>query len=282
MPGGFPLLGDVCNGQSVGTNIASSDGTTLTSGGANTKGSWVQLISSTAADCVLAYITAAYNSSADGSDQCSASIDIGIGGAGSEVVLVQDLLIGPEYTQQSGIELVIPLNIPVGTRVSARCQTSSTTAGANTCLIALTLFDGSFAQGEGASGVDALGFVSSTTKGAAILPSATVDTFGSYVTVIASTAKDYTGIFGLFENRAGQLATAQSYLLSVAIGAAASENDIIPTKLIRGGVSGAVARPTAIIPYLPIAIPSGTRLSARCMCSSASGMTQGLSLYGVY
>jgi hypothetical protein len=85
--------------------------------GANTKGSWVQLAASTAAASLKLIISIA---PASGTNSRFA-IDIGTGGAGSEVVKIPDLFV--QNAQGQSVTVEVPFfNISAGTRVAARCS----------------------------------------------------------------------------------------------------------------------------------------------------------------
>ena len=104
-------------------------------GAANTKGTWVELIAATTFDSLLVVVTLA-NASAVATDT-STLIDIGIGAAAAETVIIPDLLAG--QTTSSNLtprSYIFPLRIPSGSRISARSQSVRTT-GSNTVLIQL-------------------------------------------------------------------------------------------------------------------------------------------------
>lgn len=99
-------------------------------GSANTKDTtWTTLIASTSFDAqlVLVYISA----SGLASTNTATLIDIGIGAAASETVLIPDLLAGwsPAPTTLGGFprHAIFPLYVPAGSRLSARSQSVRTT-----------------------------------------------------------------------------------------------------------------------------------------------------------
>lgn len=99
----------------------------------------------------------------------------------------------------------------------------------------------------------------------AAVSSATPDTKGAWVEVVAATPHDADGLL---------LATTQSssaalsHLLDFGIGAAASETVIVPDWLVAIG-----ARMTAYM-TVPIDLPAGSRIAARCQGSAASTQLQ--------
>jgi len=276
MPGGFPVGLDVCN-----SFVASGDlGTGTIS--ANTKTGFQQLIASTTYDSAFAFIgllswygTATYASSL---------VDIAIGAAGSEQVILPNLISQYGYATGGGFTFThysLPLSIPAGTRIAGRYQTTGTgTFNTNLETYAwLILVDGAYTQMEGCSGADALSANTGTSLSTSCFPSSTANTKGSYTQMIASTSRDYIGLM-LATDSHNAMSAAAPYLLDIAIGASGSEQIIIPNA---GCAYSSANYETAQSPgFFSIAIPSGTRIAARCQCGIASGNQLGVGLYGVY
>ena len=178
--------------------------------------------------------------------------------------------------------IAIPLSIPKGARISARCQCST---GSQTARVHLQLFDGAHTMMEGAAGVDAIGFSSSTSLGTPLVPNASANTKGSYAQLVASTLRDYMGFFGIVD---GQLVAPSgninnAYDVDVAIGGSGSEVVILPDFLAWSSLANtSIQASGALIPFVPLLIPKSTRVAARCACTTASASNCGLTLYGVY
>jgi hypothetical protein len=107
-------------------------GTTVNNptGAANTKDTtWTTLIASTSFDAQLALVH--IQGSSLSSTNTATLIDIGIGAAASETVLIPDLLAGysPPPAALGGFprHAIFPLYIPAGSRLSARAQSVRTT-----------------------------------------------------------------------------------------------------------------------------------------------------------
>lgn len=112
------------------TPSTNSPGATVSNpaGGANTKNTtWTQLIASTAFDAQLIVVELA-GSAANATDT-STLIDIGIGAAAAETVIIPDLLAGFIPTPDVGScrSYIFPLYIPSGSRLSARSASVRTT-----------------------------------------------------------------------------------------------------------------------------------------------------------
>lgn len=94
--------------------------TTVTaSGTAHTKGSWSQVVASAPYDIGMLWLYSADNNASN--TDTGQLLDIGIGAASSEQVLVPDILSGYS-TLAAAYGMFIPIFIPEGTRISARIQ----------------------------------------------------------------------------------------------------------------------------------------------------------------
>ena len=103
--------------------------------------------------------------------------------------------------------------------------------------------------------------VLSDSVSAAPAASASTHTKGTYSQLIASTSADATGLYIGINNAA---ASGRSFLVDIAIGAAASEQIILANLLID--------QPLRFVHslQLPCLIPAGSRLAARCQCDTGS------------
>lgn len=118
---------------------------------------------------------------------------------------------------------------------------------------------------------DALGTVSGSAP-QTITSSATINTKGAWVQLIASTAR-HSYLLGIAHKNVD---ANQSYLWDIGIGAAASEKVIIPNLLLNSNAASTFTTGYTILPY---DIPSGTRISARCQSNGVSkGMNASLHL----
>jgi hypothetical protein len=265
---GIPRLYDnVCGGYDVGSLASLSAGfEILPSGTVNTKGSWTQIVASTPYDFEMLVL------GAQGPASFSWALDIGIGAPGSEIVIVPNFLIGMGGVD-GGYRVTFPLHIPAGSAISVRCQSTNNTGKT----LEMTL-EGYAGNHHGYAGIDAIGFNSASTTGTTVDTAAGVRfTWGSYTQIISSTAQDYQGIL-LTAESASQGAN-QSWLYSLAIGAAASEIDIIPNVWMNLDRSASLS----FHPFIPIFIPAGTRLSIR-QTHEANANTNSPTyvIYGVY
>jgi len=278
------------NGHAIGAVTSAATGTLVSSNAsANTKGSWAQIDAATPYDCAFAAISLSAQNTTS-TQPVSWAVDIGVGASGSETAIVPNLLLSTEYAnaQLAGCAyhcIALPLQIPAGTRIAARCQDS---VGGGNVAVSLLLFDGAFTQMEGCAGVDAIGFTSASTNGTTITVSTTPGTKSAYSQLIAATARDYIGFFAIFDSQPSFVYGQAAF--DIAIGASGSEVVIVPNCLVGaydGGVSNKPYWPIGpLLPFVPLGIPAGTRIAARVALqsynSSAGSGNVGITLYGVY
>lgn len=114
------------------------------------------------------------------------------------------------------------------------------------------------------------GAVTGTSKGVTVTSSATPNTKGSYVQLIASTTKKASGIVLIIYIETANV----SYLVDIATGVSGSEVPILPNVLVSDLLSGNMS----LALFIPISIPAGTRLSSRCQSTGVSATCEVLLL----
>jgi hypothetical protein len=175
-----PFFYDI-NGVSV-TGLNNNTVTLTASATAHTKGSWTQLIASTSGASNI--FSSVWQGSAVASTDTATLMDIGIGASGSETVIASNIAVGG----YGSATIVLPVNIPSGTRIAARIQgvRGSQTIQTFGNIYALNI-SGSAAS-LFPSSVDVLGTDSATSTGTAMSGAS-----GTWVQIVASTSDDYTG-----------------------------------------------------------------------------------------
>lgn len=257
---GWPLA--VAKGSRVaacGATAASTLGTTVTAAGsANTKGSYAQLIATTPFAATGIMLSVFRMSANNG----RFLVDIAVGAGGSEVVIVADLSVGG--TGSNGLyqnHVWIPLAVPAGVRLSARCQcsTASRTIQVMAHLTGQGMMPGAPCQKARHYGAD-----TSATRHTQVDPGATINTKGAYAQIVASTDMPCSWLFLDFGSFGGAT-TDLSWLADLAVGAAAAEVVVIPNLSFscETAVDGAGAWWYAF----PFSIPAGTRVSCRAQCT---------------
>jgi len=110
--GGFAGFQPSTKYEAWGANLAASHGTTVVSGAGNTKGAYAELIAATGLSSRWVLLSFGLGSVDE------MAVDIAIGGVGSEQVVIPNI-----YTKnqnQQAANVLLPLSVPKGTRISAR------------------------------------------------------------------------------------------------------------------------------------------------------------------
>lgn len=259
--------------STVGAVTATSLPTQLSvPGSTNTKGSWTELSASTpiAARAVIVHILSDISAGVTP----DMLVDLGVGAAASEVVVIPNLLAGLAQAAYDARTYVIPVNIAAGVRLAARYQANT---ASTICRVHVSLL------GAGAGGtVVALGANTGDSGGVSIDPGGSANTKGAWTEVIASTSARIDRLAMAFGNQSNNVRTDYSFLFDIATGGSGSETAIL-SNLFQ------VTRSTVDAPQIgchgpvPVNIPAGTRLSVRSQCSGTDATDRLLDvvLYGI-
>lgn len=245
-------------GGSEGHQRAASTGAvTLTApGSTNTKGAWTQLSAAAPFDVAGLWVMCA-----SGGANGAALFDIGVGGAGSEQVVVPNVparrVGGANYG--SGV-IPLPVAIPAGSRIAARYQSSATT---NTLILGAVMTAAAWNTAQGGNRCAAYGAATGTGTGTVVDPGGTANTKGAWVEIAAATDFDSSWLL-LSVQPSGTLLATQSWLVDVAVGASGSEQIVLPDVYVYG--SSTVDNQIRLA--LPFSIPAGSRIAVRAQCTS--------------
>ncbi len=272
MSGGFPIGISVCRGNDAGINLAASTGTSIPWTLVNTKGAWTQLVAATPSDTSFVVIEATFDT-VNNAIVPQIAFDIGIGAGGSEVAIAPNLYIAPPFEASCDFAVAIPLQINAGTRIAARAQSDGVTI--TSVKVKVSLYDASYI-GVDAAGVDALNITLASTSPPNIPPSASANTWGAWTQIIAATARDYMGLFASYNAPARG-----AFVLQIGVGAGGQEQAIIPSHIAQF-TNVQLSFGGQVIPFIPIEVPAGTRIAARCQTSGAASSGPNLSVHGVY
>ncbi|MBC7294469.1 MAG: hypothetical protein H5T84_10300, partial [Thermoleophilia bacterium] len=242
--------------ETIGAATGTSSGTVVTAdAAANTKGAWVELVASTGITCnelalYLLKISAAANF----------LIDIGTGGAGAETVVLSNLHMSEGGPGRGGSVIALPITIPSGTRIAARCQAS---VGGSTCTL-MGIINNNLSYGSPAW--TTYGANTGTSRGTQIDPGATVDTKGAWVELTASSiaAKRIALLLG---NQANATDGTSDFLIDIGTGGAGSEVVQIANIPMK-----ALTTDDNKIPHMhifPLTISGGTRIAVRAQSSTS-------------
>lgn len=250
--GEWPTQPAICDAQILANSVE----VLSASGSSNTEGSWTELIASTAFNTKILMFLVSYN-------YYEFLFDIGIGSAGNELPIAENIAVGCSTTKGFSREIyfILPFDLPAGTRIVARCQRSISTQGD----IYISLFaarTSTFFSDETIPSIIAAGAVAANSGLTAIDPGETADTKGNYTELIAATTKNTSSLIFMFGDRADTTQTTCFWAVDLAIGAEGSEIVIVADFIAAARSEHDTVHPRFSYP-LPLSIPSGTRLAAR-------------------
>lgn len=222
--------------------------------GTNTKGPWSQLIAATTYDVDLLAIQVR----SAGTDQ-NALMDIGVGAAASEVVIVPNLYdsydgLVSDISRSNGF-ILCPVSIPNGSRIAIRCQAS---VADGIVLGRIVPCGGGFRRLTPLGKITDYGTDTANSRGTAVT-SGSAD-FGSWVQLAASTSRTIHALAAM----AGCISYTAGGDTLVQIGVGANGSEISVMEMGGQWRTSAVGGSNGLsLGFLPCLIPAGTRLSAR-------------------
>lgn len=264
-----PLISLPIADNNLTTSPGTGDGTSVTPGTANTKTAWSQMIASTTYPSYGFWIQVL--NGATTALQFSYLVDIGIGAAGSEVVLLPNFIATPSIIvgQTAGSVIhFIPLFIPKGTRVAMRAQCNATGTAINAIIFTNPnpiprLYMGAVAHG-----------VNTGTSAPTAITEGTGSTFSSWTSIGSTTTREFKAIqcfVGQAADTTHQTTGCQVEFgySSTALGRYfyAKTNDETVHSIFPGQPAYA-------------SIPTGTQLQARCRAGTSDSI--GFMIMGYY
>jgi hypothetical protein len=262
MPLWIPHKGLLRMEHNTGAVGSATPGTAVTTGAASaTKGSPVQLLAATSFDYYwLTVIASDYSLAATASE---GSMDIMVGGAGVERVLIADLLMGntPIFIGEvaGGCKRWdFPLYIPKGTRISARA------AGVRVST-AMRVWVYGYGGDEMppfrvGTRVTTYG-ITTVPRGTTVTPGAS-GVEGAWAAVTAATTEYHFAIVPSFQCSTDTTMSSLAYSLDIGMGPAAGERQIAEGYWFVAGANESLGGPMNTMPLIDD-IPSGSRLSVR-------------------
>lgn len=231
--------------------------TATSSASTNTKGSWTEITSATDFESVMIVI---HYINTGGTTARSILLDIGIGVASSEVVLIENITQSQNlnYLEINGTNFAFPISIPKGSRLSCRLQS---TVGSTTCKIGLSTYVGNFASSS-LSRVTTYGAVTASSTGTTVDAGATANTKGAWAELSASTDYNAKGFILSVNFGIGGIRADSDFLLDIGVGAASSEVVLFENFHFRGNSSNDSVSPQGTH-FIGVAIPKGSRLVVR-------------------
>lgn len=238
-------------GKTTGTTVYTASPTT--GGSAHTMGSWAELVDVAPRSNLLRFVVSGFSASATNTGTL---VDIGIGGAGSEVVVVPYLNLGVIAVNTKHF-FDIPIDVPGGSRIAVRCQ-SNQTASARTFVAALANVD----DYASPSALVDIGTVSASSLGTAVAGGNASK--GSWVELTSSTSVPARGvIIGAGINGSTAFTPTGNALIDIGVGSAGSETVLIADVPLQGNASEGIEWYLRTGGVYAAAIPQGSRVAAR-------------------
>lgn len=259
--GNWPLTPGVGKVTDYGSVTASTMGTQLTAGAANTKGSYTQLVAATDFEAGALLVMLGVSSAA-----ANYLVDIAIGGAGSEQVLVPDLLYFSGVGGNIGMHYPLPLHVPAGARIAARCQSTSAAATMRAS-VALTPF--SPQMNPPCHRVTAYGANAADSGGTLLSGSGSANGLGAYSQLSSAITNPTRYLMAVLGNAGDDARSTIHFLLDIATGAAASEVTRLSNLYFNTESATDRPHPDVMGPF-PMTIAAGTRLAARIRNSATT------------
>jgi hypothetical protein len=262
-------------------NASTEHNITMVPGSANTKGSWVEVLSDSVITSDLCWLDvwASWNNIAGVARNCVFDIGVDEAGGTTYVVLVPDVCatMADNHTLGGGIRHSFPIHIKAGSAIAIRAQSSD---GGGSCGIAVRGY------GRPRSGYPAFagkyattfGFNSGTTLGTAVTSGAASE--GSWTAIATSISRAHQWWqVGMFANNTA-LTSGNLYHVDVAYGDASNKHIIINGQPWRiTSASETIANDP--MPVCFRRVPAGANLYLRAQCSGTADANLSFTLTGV-
>ena len=242
-----------------GFDLSTTNFTLITNGASNTKGAYVELLS--AANNVISSNRVIVCVGDKGNAQLNTFlIDLAIGSAGNEVNLIENMMCRTSSTSTAHwfLQFDFPISIPKNVRISARCQAPGSSRVIGAYIIRLSDY---INQDIGLSLSDTYGAVtSSATAGTTVAANTTINTFGSWVEMTASTVNDLSG-FLVSAMRIAATYMNQVITYEVGVGSAGNEETIFSGQSVFQNTNE--TGKGFVSPFVGVEIPAGSRIAIR-------------------
>lgn len=243
------------------TVAAGTYSTTVTSSAStHTKGSWAQVAAATTFDAVLDTLVFGAG------DAQLYLVDVGIGAAASEQIVLPDLMCGHGTSASTDMpswrRLHCGLLIPAGTRLVGRC---SSNGSSKRVLMAAELVALADWRGPIFTRAETYGTTLATTRGTSIDPGGSANTKGSYVQLTAATAVAARRWILSIGNQGNNAPGSFQWAFDLAIGSPGQI--VVPDVWVLGASSGTGLATMPSTAVFDVSVPAGEAVSVRSMCN---------------
>lgn len=235
---------------------------------AHTKSNWTTIVASTATPLSGILVQVIMPANVANSSLCL--FDIGIGAAASEVIICPDIYV---YGPGGVTSVFIPIDIPAGTRIAARLQSTITSASS---WVNITGFRGGLWGPTMGGHIQTFGQNLATSGGTALDAGASVNTYPALpmTELTAATTKDIVAIMPLVSYNPATTVADAAFEYEIGVGASSSEVAILRQgfRVELEGTSNSNSQYPQM--WFPCSIPAGSRISARVRSSVNGAATR--------
>jgi hypothetical protein len=234
-----------------------------------TKGAWNVLFASAPFDAggiILTFgPTTVTSASPDGARWW---VDLGIGAASAEVVLLADLLAGPvRRLVREMVSVTVPLAIKAGTRITLRCTPFQANAPIT---VTGRLISTAFLSEQPLQAATTYGVNAGQYRGIQLTAPGSPGVKSAWTELVAASDRARAVLVGVQKSLSGTVGTLAELLLDIGVGAAGSEQVLLPDLGIYADNTYSRFKPWCLGPYAAD-LPAGTRLAARYQRSAVHG-----------
>lgn len=258
--------------QAVEATSLPWSGTATASATPHTAGSWVELVAATSADVYGLIVGISAGMLVSGT-ATSGLLDIGVGAAASEVVVVPNLNVG--YSTGTGHPFMhVPVFIPRGSRVAMRLRALITVDTVGIRVVPV----GSTGTRRPSSSILALGANEAASQGVALTAPGSINTKGAWTEITAATTEPFRALMLAVGGNGDTDIPNANVLIDIGVGAAGSEV-VVVGNLYVNQASSEVNQVISTGPW-EVNVPAGSRVACRYQGSSLLGLLDAI-VYGI-
>lgn len=258
--------------STFGVVEANIEGTILTaSGTANTKGAYTEVVSA-ANNVDGCSDLSIYFDGVSEATMRSMLLDIAVGGAGSEQVIIENIFLASRLIQNPNL-IKLPISITPGVRVSARMQSS---VASSQGVIHVIMGCSNFTTQTPLSKTKAYGVDLATSKGVNVTGGTS---YGAWTEITPSLDEDIKGFFVCVSRDVDGWSGSEAFY-DVGIGGAGSEQIVLEKQMMsqNSNETGTML----FSPFYGIKIPAGTRIAIRALTNGNPDFDMDYTFNGVY
>ena len=190
-------------------------------------------------------------------------VDIGVGAAASEQVIVENILtsIGSGFASAQ-TDVFVPVAVKAGQRLAARCQSSDANGGIE---MGVQLCAGDFFSQLGLGRATTYGAVTADSGGTSVDPGGTAHTKGAWSQITASLTNPIRYMLICIGGQNNAVMSSSLNFLDIGVGAAGSEQVIVDDVYLISESGPDLYQPGVI--GRAVSVAAGQRLAARKQCS---------------